>query len=115
MTEAVAPCEPQGCPASTCAGLVALGRRLCCWMLPCLCTGEFWMGLSPPFESVTWCWDEEELSAFIPTTPWRPPPEGTAQAQTGGVHGNDFLELILIQSRDRLCICIGVLGNFMHV
>ena len=59
--------------------------------------------------------DEEELSDFIPTTPRRPPPEGTAQAQMGGVYGNDFLELILIQSGDRLGIRISVLGNFMHM
>jgi len=46
--------------------------------------------------------------------PRRPPPGGTAQAQLGEVYGNYFLELILVCNEDK-CICIGVLGNLMHM
>jgi len=50
--------------------------------------------------------EEAEAPIFIPTT---------TQAQLGGVSGNDPLELILIRSGDRLCRCIGVVGNLMHM
>jgi len=39
------------------------------------------------------CDEEDKPSSWDPR---RPPLGGTAQAQWGGVYGNDFLELILI-------------------
>jgi len=47
--------------------------------------------------------EEDEPSSWDPR---RPPPGGTAQARLGGVYGNYSLELILIRSGDRSCICI---------
>jgi len=40
----------------------------------------------------------DEVTYLHPHDSRRPPQGGTAQAQTGGVYGNDPLELILIRS-----------------